>query len=264
MIIKTEAIVLRIRPFSRTSHVVTWLSPEHGRVTTVVKGASRPTSAFLGQYDLFATCELLFYRRDHDGVHAIRECTPLQTRDALRPDWRRITTACYCADLAARVASPAQESPELYRLLSLTLDELCSAPPSPDLLLRYELAVLRQAGLMPNLESCAQCNTAAQPWLRFGLASGRAHCVHAPAGDSPAREPAVTVHRDVLARLAWLAGDAPAPPPDAGQADHLFLGSRRLLGVFMQLHLDVSPVPRRLAFELLETVPATWGWRQGE
>ena len=43
---KTEAICLDIRPWSRTSHIVRWMTPE-GPVTTVVKGAVRPKSAFL-------------------------------------------------------------------------------------------------------------------------------------------------------------------------------------------------------------------------
>ena len=29
---RTEAIVLRVAPYSRTSHVVTWLTPEPGRL----------------------------------------------------------------------------------------------------------------------------------------------------------------------------------------------------------------------------------------
>ena len=59
---KTEAICLDIRPWSRTSHVVRWMTPD-GPVTTVVKGAVRPKSAFLGQYDLNYTCEIVYYSR---------------------------------------------------------------------------------------------------------------------------------------------------------------------------------------------------------
>ena len=62
-IIKTQGIVLTVHPWSRTSHVVTWLTPDHGPVTTLVKGAVRPKSAFLGQYDLFYTCDILYYAR---------------------------------------------------------------------------------------------------------------------------------------------------------------------------------------------------------
>ena len=60
-IIKTHGIVLSIHPWSQTSHVVTWLTPDHGPVTTLVKGAVRPKSAFLGQYDLNYTCEIVYY-----------------------------------------------------------------------------------------------------------------------------------------------------------------------------------------------------------
>ena len=49
--IKTDAICLGIHPWSKTSHVTSWLTPS-GRVATVVKGAVPPKSAFLGQYDL--------------------------------------------------------------------------------------------------------------------------------------------------------------------------------------------------------------------
>ena len=264
LILKTEAIALRISPFSRTSHVVTWLSPEHGRVATVVKGACRPKSAFLGQYDLFTTCELLFYRRDHDNVHAIRECTPLEPRPAMRDNWRRVTTASYLCDLIARVAQPAQESGELYQLLTRALDDLCVHTPAIDTVLRFELALLHHMGVLPHLELCPACHTATTPWLRFALASGRARCAHTP--PAAAGEPTVTLHRDVVTHLQALikAGmTAPFGPPRP-DSPHLSLGSRRFLGIFMRFHLDTPPAPRRLAFELLETVPSSFGTALGD
>ena len=262
MILRTEAIALRIAPFSRTSHVVTWLSPEHGRLTTVVKGACRPKSAFLGQYDLFTTNELLYYRRDHDGLHAIRECTPLAPRHEMRADWQRITTASYFADLAARVAQPAQESSDLCQLLGAALDNLCRQRPVADAILQFELSLLRQQGILPHFELCPVCHTSTHPWLRFALSAGRACCTHF-AAPSAAGEPAITLHRDVLKHLQHVANTASAPHP-VQVPSHLSLGSRRFLGIFMRFHLDMPPAPRRLAFELLETDPATFGVAQGE
>ena len=258
-ILRTEAIALRISPFSRTSHVVTWLSPEHGRLVTVVKGAFRPKSAFLGQYDLFATCELLFYRRDHDGAHAIRECSPIEPRQDLRDDWRRVTTASYYCDLLSRVAQPGQESADLYRLLGAALDRLRHSLPDVEDILRFELELLRHLGLLPRLDPCPACHTPEHPWLRFALASGRACCRHTAA--PAATEPTVTLHRDVAGHLRGLAGQAPEAAPTT---PHLSLGSRRFLGIFMRCHLETPPAPRRLAFELLETAPATLGAATGE
>ena len=79
-IIKTTGTVLAIHPWSRTSHVVAWLTPDHGVVSTLVKGAVRAKSAFLGQYDLFYTCDLLYYARASGDLHALREVTPRAMR----------------------------------------------------------------------------------------------------------------------------------------------------------------------------------------
>ena len=90
--VKCEAICLDVRPWSRTSHVVSWLTP-HGRIVTLVKGAVRPKSAFLGQYDLNYTCEIVWYRRAKGDLHALRECSPLVLRENLRGDWRALLAA---------------------------------------------------------------------------------------------------------------------------------------------------------------------------
>lgn len=282
-IVKTNAIVLRIRPFSRTSHVTTWLTPDHGRVATVVKGACRPNSAFLGQYDLFTTCELLFYRRDSEGAHAIRECAPIERRDALRADWRRVSVASYLCDLTSRVCPAGQESGPIYQSLSGALDALCANPADAEGILRYELSLLQALGLMPQLTLCPHCHTPDQPWTRFALASGRVVCPHTGAG-TPG-EPTVTVHQGAINALRRLVPDLgvgrtdprsclpPSPSPESGDpcaplheptAPHLSLGSRRFLGIFIRFHLDLPSAPRRLAFELLETDPASMGRAKGE
>ena len=109
-IIKTDGIVLAIHPWSRTSHIVTWLTPDHGCVTTLVKGAVRPKSAFLGQYDLFYTCDLLYYARARGDMHALRETTPRNLRESLRGRWRETALAGYAADRVKDLAPANAEA----------------------------------------------------------------------------------------------------------------------------------------------------------
>ena len=90
--IKTPAICLRISPWSKTSHIVTWLTPS-GKVTTLVKGAVRPKSAFLGQYDLNYECEIVYYAKERGEMHAIRECSIIDMRENLRGEWRLLAMA---------------------------------------------------------------------------------------------------------------------------------------------------------------------------
>lgn len=267
MIIQTQAIALQIRPWSRTSHMVTWLTPGHGKVVTAVKGACRPKSAFLGQYDLFYTCELLFYRREHDGVHAIRECQPLALREPLRRCWRSAAAAAYIADLTARATEGHQESDAVYRLLSDTLDALTARRGTSglqSLLLWYETHLLLRLGLMPDLSTCPRCHPPERLWLRFSLPSGRFACQHL-AKNQPG-EATLPVHRSVLKGLIALRDMPDLPPPSAQNApaegkkieakSNLLFGLSRFLGMFMAFHLDVPPAVRRVTWEMLDTTPA--------
>ena len=252
MIIKTTAIVLRIHPFSRTSRVVTWLTSDFGRVVTVIKGACRAKSAFLGQYDLAMRCELLFYRREHDGIHIARECTPLAWHPALRSCWRSAVAAAYLCELTSRVAEPMLESAALFELLDGGIEALDTGQAPEPTILRFEVDLLHTLGLAPVFEPCADCMIAHGPRpCRFSLPSGRLRCVqsrsHLPGGASVAVDAALL---DAL--RAWQRpGDPPADPAAPG----LTLAVRRFLGMFLQHHLDLPLVSRQAAFAWLDARP---------
>ena len=263
MIIQTQAIALQIRPWSKTSHMVTWLSPDYGRIVTSVKGACRPKSAFLGQYDLFYTCDLLFYRREHEGVHAARECAPVALREPIRKHWRAAVTAAYLADLTARVTAGHLEAEPVFELLSRALDLLADDPgnPSRSLLLWYEAHLLRALGVLPDLSLCPRCHPPGRAWLRFSLPSGRFLCEHL-ARPAPG-EAALTLHRDVQRLFLAICGADTHREADrlaeslAGNksesGQNLLFGLSRFLGMFITFHLDVPSAVRRVALEMLGT-----------
>ena len=122
MLCKSEAICLRVTPFSHTSHMVQWLTRE-GCLMTVVKGAVRPKSFFLGQYDLFYRCEIVYFRRKQ-GAAYLRECTPLDYRDHIRGNWRATLLAQYACDIIERLAPPGQPSGELFNYCEHVLNAL--------------------------------------------------------------------------------------------------------------------------------------------
>ena len=255
MIVTTKAIALRIHPFSNTSHMVAWLSPQYGRVVTSIKGACRPKSFFLGQYDVGATCQLLFYRRDSNGVHLARECSPVKMREGLRADWRRAAAASYACDFASRLAQPMLESFGLFDLLEATLDAFDAGAPSPSkALLMFEMMALRAVGLSPNLEACEGCSGAGGHDCRFALNAGRPACFRAPPAPG---EPTVMVPAGVLQALRDFEESQGRGLPPSWDDPVIELGLRRFLGVFIGCHLDLPPATRRAAFEWIEFKPET-------
>ena len=218
--IRSEATCLAIRPWSRTSHVVTWLTPR-GKLGTVVKGAVRPKSFFLGQYDLNYTCDVLYYARAHGDLHALRECVPVNRRDALRDDFRKLALAGHFRRLAADYAPAGPDAAAWHDLLANALDALCgnSSVPLVRRMLRYELDVLHLQGLSPEIE--------AEEEGLFHLRGERSIPV-SPAVAACLRDP---LH----------AGDGAETPLDAA----------RVLGVFYQFHLDAAADVRRAVLAML-------------
>ena len=143
---KDEGVVLRVRPYSRTSHIVTWLMRREGIVVTAAKGAMRPKSFISGQYDLYCTCEVVYYSREHGGVHQLREVSALNLREDLRRSWCGIAAAGYAAALMEG-SVVREDAPGCYAFLVRTLDELESDPGSAQVLLeRLERQTLDALG----------------------------------------------------------------------------------------------------------------------
>lgn len=224
-IVKTQGTVLRIRPWSRTSHVVTWLTPTHGVVSTVVKGAVRAKSFTLGQYDLFYTCELLFYARARGELHPLREVHPVHTRERLRGDWRATTLCAYACDLIADLAPANSESMAWHAFLTGFLDE---AGGTFAHLIALEAGILEHAGLMPDFGGLDP----AAAWVPFSVDRG---------------------HVGEGARTYRLSPAAAAAVcrPHQEKNPKILLDAVRFLGVFLLFHLEKPAEVRRTVVRML-------------
>ena len=213
--VKTEATCLRISPWSRTSHTVVWLTPA-GRVATLVKGAVRPKSAFLGQYDLDYTCEIVYYARSRGEAHALRECFPLERRDALRDDFAALAVASYVRALADELAPQGPDCRDWHDLVVSSLDALPGAANLVGELLAFELGALRLMGLWPGIAPEGG-SFALRGERRFDVSAAAAGCLASPRDEK---------------NLASL------------------LDAARAIGVFYAFHVDAAPEARRLALQI--------------
>lgn len=264
MIEKTEAIVLRISPYSKTSQVVTWLTAKYGRLVTVAKGACRPKSAFLGQYDLFYTCELLFYRREGNPVHILKECSPLLTRNIFRDNWKAMLCASYLCDLLSRASSEDHSQPELYDLLESSLDYLATGAAKPQFLAWFELRFMKMLGMAPQLTRCQSCrkdlSSAGSLQVSFSPASGSILC---PACAGRHGESALPITPDTLAMLRrWQKCDTAILAGNTKITGKQLVALRKILGRFLDYHLDFVPLSRSIVMETIQET-TSGGGRQG-
>lgn len=251
---KTDAITLRIYPFSRTSHIVSWLTRNGSQLVTSVKGATRNKSAFLGQYDYFYTCELLYYTRNHAGVHIAKECTPLELRPGLRTNWRAAQCASWFAALACHASGSLAPNPELYKLLTETLDYIAASDHAPPAIIfaRFEAHLLELAGIRPNFTPCKRCTEPAESF-RFNLTSGNCYCPkHSHRNPS---DPIITVSNTTAKHYAHILSEKSLglQSPIATLKTSATNALLRFIGLFLRCHFDTVPINgRAIALKALE------------
>lgn len=253
MIEKTDAIVLRVSPFSKTSHVVLWLTPDHGKLSTVVKGACRPKSDFLGQYDLFYTCEVLFYAREHEGLHILKECSPFKMRRSLRVDWRGAACASYLSDLVSRISVSGGNHRTIYDFVDSTLDFLCSHNCREQVLFWAELKLSHILGLSPLLNRCAKCANDLSEQLpsRFSPVHGGVLCTDCARATGQAVCPLSAPTLAILRQ--WQSSSSPRAAINTRYGSAQITEFDELLGMFLNYHLELGIMPssRKIAIEML-------------
>lgn len=253
MIEKTPAIVLRLFPFSETSQVVSWLTPEHGQILTIVKGSKRPRSAFLGQFDLFYTCELLFYTGGTSGVHIARECSPLDSRPALRKDWRAAMCASSICCMSRRAAAAEHSESGLYELTEICLNALSCGEPSALLLFWYEIQLSRLLGVSPHFSTCISCGSRPSPTDTTFFAARRgglicADCEYRAGVELDRMSPSC---RSSLLRMQ--SARNPSALRTLRITPEQLLAFRLIMDKFIQFHAGISTDCRGMALQLLDS-----------
>jgi DNA repair protein RecO (recombination protein O) len=163
---RTQAIILKRRDFGEADRVVTVLTPQHGKLDVVAKGARKPTSHKTGHVELFTRADMLIHRgRGLDVIAQVEMAAPYI---ALRENLTRGAYASYSAELLDRFAAEGEEyQPSLFQLMDETLERLCSDD-DPRLAARYyEIRLLDLVGFRPELNECVVSHEEVQPEDQF-------------------------------------------------------------------------------------------------
>ena len=177
MIESTTGIILRTRPLTETSLIVHWLTPNLGRIATVAKGARRPKSPFLGKLDLFYEADFSFSRSRHSDLHNLREAVLREMHGAIREDILKLSQAAYAAACIEQATETETPLPAVFDLLRDFLDCLCWQKAAAQLIFAFELKLLRELGLDPDLQR-TDLTAGAKQIVRALLKNGWQACLH--------------------------------------------------------------------------------------
>jgi DNA repair protein RecO (recombination protein O) len=153
-----------------------------------------------------------------------------------------------------RICPPSEPVPEIYELLNTTLDLLSRHQSIHTLVFWFELKILQATGLAPQLQQCPVCGKRTldqEGAVRLALARGGVLCEKCSAGDDfhifPLAPDAFRIMRTLQnAETPQIALRLTCSPRQQ-------ITISRVLGGFLEHHLESTPVSRDIAFGLMNT-----------
>jgi DNA repair protein RecO (recombination protein O) len=196
-----------------TSLVVTLFTRELGKVSALAKGARRLKSPFQGGLDLLGLCDMVVLHKASEALDLVTEAAPLERFASLRRDLAALYAGYYVAELLAELTDFHDPHPKLFDAAVVTLRHLGDPVLRARRVFRFELACLRELGLMPALDACASCGAAVAGGdgdggqaVAFGLATGGVLCPDC----RPGQPHVATLSGRTLEAIRLLAAPGPA------------------------------------------------------
>lgn len=121
---KTEGIVLRKVNFSETSWIVTFLTPNRGRLACMVRGARRKGSPFPALLDTYNRVELTYARKESRQVQTLVEAFLLDSYQSIKSELDRTACAAIAAECALYLSRENDPGLELYQALAKGLSDI--------------------------------------------------------------------------------------------------------------------------------------------
>ena len=155
-----HAITLRHFDYSETSQVLILFGRASGKIRLIAKGVKRSTrTRFATGIDLLEMGELVFsYRRERQAaMDTLVEWKQITIYSGLRTDPKKLFGAQYTAEITARLTEDHDPHPLLFDAMENTLRSLETAPLPLIEIVRYQVSLLTEIGLFPQLDACSEC-----------------------------------------------------------------------------------------------------------
>jgi DNA repair protein RecO (recombination protein O) len=200
-VVSSPSIILRSQDYLERDRLVTFLTPDAGRLRGIVKGSRKLTSRGVGDFEPFSSGVMYYTDKGHGGLVSIRKCDPRPPYLYLQGDYNKFLFAGYFAELMHLIPMDPGGSGPYFTLLAESLAALCEPGPErrlPLLRLRFELHFLTLLGYLPEWHRCGSCGKAlleerdgaVVPAIagdaRFDVREGGVRCPDC-AGDDPRR-----------------------------------------------------------------------------
>lgn len=233
-LVKTEGIVLKRIRLGETSKILTVLTPSHGKIKLVAKGARKPGHRFGSSMEPFTVSSIVFYHREGRELETLSQCDTTRDFPEFGGDLRRLAYGSAVLELVDKVVFEQESTAEVYGLVVEAVALVAGAPHAeiPLVWWAYQLKLAAALGYRPELGRCDRCQReVAGRAVDFAPQAGGVRCGACRSGGE------IRVSGGALRALQFLAGASWDEIPSlrvsrrqAGEIENLL--SRFFLGQF--------------------------------
>jgi len=169
MLTKDTAICIRAVDFSETSQIVTFFARASGKISVIAKGSKRPKSTFDGPIEILSLGKIVFSNSTKEKLATLTEFQSAYGGPGLTNlpmDLFTLNCGLFAAELVNHLTNDYDPHPELFdgflQFLQGANEQQATGGRRRDmlgLLIVFQLALLKEVGLRPILNACANCKT---------------------------------------------------------------------------------------------------------
>ena len=165
----TRGLVLKVADHGESDKLVTFYSPDIGRVTSIAKGAKRSKQRFVNKLEEFSLLGITYRPARNGGLYFLSEAELENPFLSLRTIHECYVVAMLACELIFRFTSEQDPDPEIYSLLLWLLTSINRGAPPLQVVALFHLRLLSAAGYQPELSLCSSCRQPVNNSRSFAL-----------------------------------------------------------------------------------------------
>jgi DNA repair protein RecO (recombination protein O) len=238
----TPAILIRRIDHGDADLILTFLTLEHGKMTSIAKNAKKSVKRFSGVLELFYVLDIVC-NKGKGKLHVLKEASVRQPFINIRTDIEKTAYASYWAQLIYEWMEEGQKEERVFGLFQKILDFLDNKTLSPEVLsIVFQAKFLSISGIYPNFDQCGQCG---RPFdkiigdrLIFHLGKGCLICGTCLSSQS---ERDVLISRGAVKQLKWITEKPAEKIFRIRFSTQVQRESLSFLETFVPFHLGIRP-----------------------
>jgi DNA repair protein RecO (recombination protein O) len=158
MIVKTDAIVLKVQKYLESSAIVTLYTRGFGKMVVIAKGARRRNSTLASALGVMNDVAVVVYKKEGRDLQTLSQCELRNSWRAMTNDIDRIAAGLAMVELVHLATHFDERHEELYKLLSASLSFIDNATNAPrNALYYFYMHLLETLGFKPAVIRCVKC-----------------------------------------------------------------------------------------------------------